>query len=262
MNNKERDRILSKYNHIFKNEKKYYSKMKPLPGKIINLEEQSFFRLVNVEFKKMIGNVKSKKILDVGCGRGDLSLYLAQQGANVIGIDLSNNHIDLCKTRANNLNLKVNFMVMNAQVPDFEDNVFDIIVGSRIIHHLPDIELFTRECKRLLRKKGFITFIEPLKKNPIVELNRKIFAPKKRTKHEHPLFIKDVMIAQKIFGNMEHSEFFILSPFARVIQRFMKNPNIFRVAYKFLNFIEKPLYKINFLRQFHWQIVFKSVKIQ
>ncbi len=122
--------------------------MKPLPGKIINLEEQSFFRLVNVEFKKMIGNVKSKKVLDVGCGRGDLSLYLAQQGANVIGIDLSNNYIDLCKTRANNLNLKVNFIVMNAQVPDFEDNVFDIIVGSRIIHHLPDIKLFTRECKR------------------------------------------------------------------------------------------------------------------
>lgn len=261
MNNKERERILSKYNHIFKNEKKYYSKMKPLPGKIINLEEQSFFRLVNVKFKKMIGNVKGKKILDVGCGRGDLSLYLAQQGANVIGIDLSNNHIDLCKTRANDLNLKVNFMVMNAQVPDFEDNVFDIIVGSRIIHHLPDIELFTRECKRLLRKKGFITFIEPLKKNPIVELNRKIFAPKKRTKHEHPLFIKDVMIAQKTFGNMEHSEYFLISPLAVFFKNFIKKPILFRILYKILNKIESPLSKINYLKQYCWQIVFKCKKI-
>jgi len=221
MNNKERDRILSKYNHIFKSEKKYYSKMKPLPGKIINLEEQSFFRLVNVKFKKMIGNVKGKKILDVGCGRGDLSLYLAQQGANVIGIDLSNNHIDLCKTRANDLNLKVNFMVMNAQVPDFEDNVFDIIVGSRIIHHLPDIELFTRECKRLLT---------------------------------------DVMIAQKTFGNMEHSEYFLISPLAVFFKNFIKKPILFRILYKILNKIESPLSKINYLKQYCWQIVFKCKK--
>ena len=259
MTNKDRDKILSNYNHIFKSEENYYSKMKPRSGKIHNLEDQSFFRLANLKFKNMIGDVKGKKVLDVGCGRGDLSLYLAQEGANVIGIDLSKNYIDLCKARMNQLDLKIEFMVMNAQVPDFEDNTFDIIVGSRIIHHLPDIDLFCRECKRLLKKRGFISFIEPLKKNTIVELNRKFFAPKSRTRHEHPLFIEDVLIARKIFGNIEHHEYFLLSPLAMFFKNFFSRPILFRILYKILNKIESPLSKINFLKQFHWQIVFKCV---
>ncbi len=262
MNNRDRNKILSKYNHIFKNEEIYYSKMKPRSGKILNLEDQSFFRLANLKFKNVIGNVKGKKVLDVGCGRGDLSLYLAQEGANVIGIDLSKNYVDLCKVRRNQLDLKIEFMVMNAQVPDFEDNTFDIIVGSRIIHHLPNIDLFCRECKRLLKKRGFISFIEPLKKNPIVELNRKFFAPKSRTRHEHPLYIKDVLIAQKIFGNIEHHEYFLLSPFAMFFKNFFNKPILFRILYKILNKLESPLPKINFLKQYCWQIVFKCIKIQ
>jgi len=259
MNNKERNKILSKYNQIFKSEEKYYSKKKPRPGKIPKLEDQSFFRLANLKFKNMLGNVKDKKVLDVGCGRGNLSLYLAQEGAIVIGIDLSKNYIALCKARMNELDLKIEFMVMNAQVPDFEDNTFDVIVGSRIIHHLPDIDLFYRECKRLLKKRGFISFIEPLKKNPIVELNRKFFAPKSRTSHEHPLFIKDVLIAQKIFGNIEHNEYFLLSPLAMFFKNFFKKSFLFRIVYKILNKMELPLSKINFLKQYCWQIVFKCV---
>ncbi len=259
MNNKEREKILSIYSQIFKNEEIYYSKKKPRPGKIPKLEDQSFFRKANMKFKIILGNIKDKKILDVGCGKGDLSLYLAQQGANVIGIDLSKNFIDLCKARLKELDLKIDFRVMNAQVPDFEDNTFDIIVGSRIIHHLPDNDIFYRECKRLLKNNGFVSFIEPLKKNPIVELNRKFFAPKGRTRHEHPLFIKDVLVAQKVFGNIEHHEYFLLSPLAMFFKNFFSKPILFKILYKILNIIESPLSKINFLKQYCWQVVFKCV---
>ncbi|MFX1574113.1 MAG: hypothetical protein ACFFB0_15320, partial [Promethearchaeota archaeon] len=62
-----------------------------------------------------------------------------------------------------------------------------------------------------------------------------------------------------IFGNIEHYEFFLISPFARVLQRFIKSKTVFRTTYKFLNFIEKPLYKINFFKKYCWQIVFKFV---
>jgi len=260
MDDQEKKKTLSKFNHIFRNEEKYYNKKILRPGKKFDLEDENFFKQVNIKLKNMLGNIEGKKVLDIGCGRGNLSFYLARKGASVIGIDLSKNFIKFCKNQMNLLNLNVDFRVMNAQIPDFEDNTFDIIVGSRILHHLPDIELFFRECKRLLKKKGFITFIEPLKKNPIVEMNRKHLNPKKRTKHEHPLFLSEVMIAKKIFGNIKHAEYYIISPSTMLFKILFKKPRIYKILYKFLQFLEFPLYKINFFRQYCWQAVFKSIK--
>jgi len=260
MDDQEKKYTLSKFSHIFRNEENYYNKKILRSGKTFDLEDESFFRQVNIALKRMLGNVEGKKVLDIGCGRGNISFYLARKGANVIGIDLSKNFINFCKKKINKVNLKVDFRVMNAQIPDFENKTFDIIVGSRIIHHLPDIELFFRECKRLLKKKGFITFIEPLKKNPIVEMNRRHLNPKKRTTHEHPLLLSEILKAKKIFGNIMHAEYYIISPSTMLFKIFFRKPRIFRVLYKFLQYIEFPLYKINFLRQYCWQTVFKSIK--
>ncbi len=260
MDDQKKRNTLSKFNHIFRNEESHYNRKKLHSKKILNLEDESFFRRVNLKFIKMLGNVKSKVILDVGCGRGNLSFYLAQKGAHVIGIDLSKNFINYCKNQMKILNLKIDFRIMNAQIPDFEDNSFDLIVGSRIVHHLPDTELFFHECERLLKKKGFITFIEPLKKNPIVNMNRKYLKPKERTFYEHPLFLSEVMNAKKVFGNIQHAEYFFISPSAMLFNRLFKKPRIFKIIYKFLQFIEIPLYKIEFLRHYCWQVIFKSIK--
>jgi 2-polyprenyl-3-methyl-5-hydroxy-6-metoxy-1,4-benzoquinol methylase len=260
MEKEDRTELLSKYERIFKSEENYYDKRIIHPSPKYDLEDEQFFRKANVKFKSMLGDMKGKKILDIGCGKGNLSFYLAKMGADVIGIDLSKNFIDFCRREFKNTNLKLEFKVMNAQIPDFEENTFDMIVGSRTIHHLPDLGLFFKECHRLLKEKGYIVFIEPLKKNPIVELNRKYFAPKCRTKHEHPLRMSDVMKAKTIFGNIQHHEYFLISPFAMVLLRLIKNSSLYKTSYKVLNFIEKPLYKIKFLRDYCWQIVFKCIK--
>ncbi|MHA1987499.1 MAG: class I SAM-dependent methyltransferase [Promethearchaeota archaeon] len=262
MDLEERQKLLSDYEDIFKNEREYYSNKNPTSITEFELEREQFFKKANVKLKQILGDIKGKKVLDVGCGTGSLSFYLAQEGAIVIGIDLSRDLIDYCKAQSKNLGLPIDFREMNAQIPDFEEKSFDIILGSRIIHHLPDINLFFNVCKRLLKKNGFIAFIEPLKKNPIVELNRKFFAPKERTEHEHPLYIRDIVNAGKIFGNLEHHEFFLISPLAMYFSRFINKPFIFTTAYKILNFFEKPLYKIKFLKEYCWQTVFKCKKIE
>jgi len=261
MNKEERNKALSKYEHVFKNEVGYYNKKQGSSIQSFNFEDEQFFRLANIKFKSLIGLVEGKNILDVACGRGQISFYLAKQGANVIGIDLSASLIEQCMRGVAKLNLNLEFRVMNAQIPDFEDGKFDIIIGSRAIHHLPDLNLFFRECKRLLKKKGYIVFIEPLKKNPIVELNRKYVAPKRRTKFEHPLLISDVLKAKNKFGNIQHYEYFLISPFAMVINKFIKNRTLFKTTYKILNFIEKPICKIDFFHKYCWQTVFKCIKI-
>ena len=261
MDDQEKKNALSRFNHIFRNEELHYNRKKLHSGNIIDLEDESFFKRVNQKFIRMLGNVKGKKILDIGCGRGNLSFYLAQKGAHVVGIDLSKNFIDFCKNEMKRLNLEIDFRIMNAQIPDFEDGSFDLIVGSRIVHHLPDIELFFRECRRILKMKGHIIFIEPLKKNPIVNMNRKYLKPKERTFYEHPLFLSEVKIAKKVFGNIQHAEYYIISPSAILFKRFFKNSKIFRIIYKVLQLIEIPLYEIEFLRHYCWQTIFKSVKI-
>ncbi|MBY9007063.1 MAG: class I SAM-dependent methyltransferase [Candidatus Lokiarchaeota archaeon] len=260
MDKEERDKILTKYEHVFKNEESYYGKKKVRSTQTFNLEDEQFFRLANIKFRNLIGLLDGKKILDIGCGRGHISFYLAREGANVIGIDLSESLIDHCKQEAEKLKLNLEFKIMNAQIPDFEDQTFDIIIGSRAIHHLPNLDIFFKECKRLLKKKGYIVFIEPLKKNPIVELNRKYFAPKLRTKFEHPLLISDILKAKNIFGNIQHYEYFLISPFAMVIGRVIKNRHLFKTAYKILNILEKPICKIRFFQDYCWQTVFKCTK--
>lgn len=260
MNLEERLKILANYSHIFDNEIKYYGKNITSSSGDYDLESESFFRKANLKFKKILGDVKNKKILDVGCGVGSLSFYLAKKDANVIGIDLSKNSIEFCKKEAQKKELTIEFKEMNAQIPDFEDESFDIIVGSRVVHHLPDIELFFKECRRLLKQKGYIVFIEPLKKNIIVELNRKFFAPQRRTRHEHPLFISNVLLAKSVFGNIEHREYFLLSPLAMFFRDFVKNATLFKALYKVLNIIEAPLTRIKILKQYCWQTVFKSIK--
>lgn len=260
MNLEERQKILSKYKQIFENEKKYYSKAVGSSSGDYDLEAESFFRRVNLKFKEKLGDVKNKKILDVGCGSGDLSFYLAQKGAIVTGIDLSKNSIEVCKDEAKLRGLNIDFREMNAQIPDFENKSFDIIVGSRVIHHLPNLELFFKECKRILKYKGYIVFIEPLKKNIIVELNRKFFAPEKRTHHEHPLYVSDIEVAKAVFGNLEHYEYFLVSPLAMFFRDFIKNNALLKGFYKILNIIESPLTKIKVLKQYCWQTVLKCSK--
>lgn len=261
MNLKERQKLLTRYKDVFESEKNYYHKRISSSSGEQDLESESFFRKANLKFKEMLGIVKNKRILDIGCGVGSISFYLAQKGAKVTGIDLSANLIEYCKKEAKRRKLEIQFKEMNAQIPDFEDESFDIIVGSRVVHHIPEIEVFFKECMRLLKKGGFIAFIEPLKKNIIVELNRKIFAPNKRTIHEHPLLISDVLLAKSIFGNVEHYEYFLLSPLAMFFKDFVKINSVFGVLYKVLNKIEAPLIKLKPLKPYCWQTVFKSVKI-
>ncbi|MFX1326208.1 MAG: class I SAM-dependent methyltransferase, partial [Promethearchaeota archaeon] len=147
MNLEERQKLLIRYKHVFESEKKYYHERFSSSSGEQDIETESFFRKVNLKFKEMLGTVKNKRILDIGCGIGSISFYLAQKGAQVTGIDLSANLIEYCKKEAKKRKLEIQFKVMNAQIPDFEDESFDIIVGSRVVHHIPEIEVFFKECK-------------------------------------------------------------------------------------------------------------------
>ena len=73
--------------------------------------------------KKIIKNVKSKKVLDVGCATGTHSKILAEKGAAVYGLDISEEMIRLAKTKVP----KGKFIVADMKELPFPKEMFDVV---------------------------------------------------------------------------------------------------------------------------------------
>lgn len=112
-----------------------------------------------------------QKILDIGCGVGTISFYLASKGHEVLGIDISNNAINACRESAKRLRLKKNahFRVINfpKQIPDER---FDLIICSEVIEHLYDDDLALKKIFLLLKPGGIAFISTPSINAPLYKL--------------------------------------------------------------------------------------------
>jgi tocopherol O-methyltransferase len=118
-----------------------------------------------------------QNILDVGCGIGGSSLYLAQKfGARVTGITLSPVQADRAKQRAKGAGLESTtaFQVANALDMPFDDNSFDLLWSLESGEHMPDKAKFLQECYRVLKPGGKMIFVTWCHRptNPTNPLNR------------------------------------------------------------------------------------------
>ena len=110
----------------------------------------------------LLGNVKDKKILHLQCHFGQDSLSLARMGADVTGIDLSDNAIEAAKNMATQMNINARFICCDLyQLPQHLDEQFDIVFTSYgTIGWLPDIALWATIVARFLKPKGTFVFVE------------------------------------------------------------------------------------------------------
>jgi 2-polyprenyl-3-methyl-5-hydroxy-6-metoxy-1,4-benzoquinol methylase len=74
------------------------------------------------------------KILDVGCGTGNTAIYFAAHGLKVTGIDFVEAAISKARTKANQKNLSVNFLVKDAMTLREWDEKFDSVIDSGLFH--------------------------------------------------------------------------------------------------------------------------------
>lgn len=98
------------------------------------------------------------KVLDVGCGVGGTSRYLAKQlgpKAQVSGITLSPNQVKRATELAEEQNVpNADFRVMNALEMEFPDNSFDVVWACESGEHMPDKEAYINEMMRVLKPGG------------------------------------------------------------------------------------------------------------
>lgn len=199
-------------------------------------------------------NCLNKKVLDYCCGEGKNTIFLAENGAEAFGIDISPVSIENSRKKAESKELKnISFLVMDGEKLDFPDNFFDLVICSGVLHHL-NIEKAYQELSRVLKPDGKIICDEPLAYNPIFQLYRKL-TPRLRTKWEmeHILSRKEIKLAEKYFGKIRTRFFHLATLFA---VPFRNIPFIFKPFLALLGLIDSILLRIPFVRWLSWQIVF------
>ena len=104
----------------------------------------------------------NQKFLEVGCGSGGVSRYIAEKYLlNVTGTDLDPELIQLARENIDDTS-DVQFLEADATDLPFQDNHFDIVLSFGVMHHIPNWLDALREIKRILRTKGYLVYFDIL----------------------------------------------------------------------------------------------------
>jgi 2-polyprenyl-6-hydroxyphenyl methylase/3-demethylubiquinone-9 3-methyltransferase len=142
-----------------------------------------------------IENVFDKKMIDVGCGGGILSESLAKLGANVTGIDMGDEPLNIAKLHSLESNVKVDYQKITAEEKALEcPETFDVVTCMEMLEHVPDPASIIAACASMVKPNGFV-FFSTLNKS-IMSYLMAIIAAEKVLKivpdgtHDHKSFIR------------------------------------------------------------------------
>lgn len=101
-----------------------------------------------------------ERILDLGCGTGKHSIFLARIGFSVYATDLSSTGVEIARQKAKSLSLDICFEQHDMKTIPYMDDFFDAVICTWTIYHgtLDDIRRTISEVFRVLKPNGmFIT---------------------------------------------------------------------------------------------------------
>lgn len=101
-----------------------------------------------------------KKVVDIGCGGGILAESMAKLNADVTGIDLAQDSLDVAKLHALESGLKnVNYQNINAEAfAEQNSELFDVVTCMEMLEHVPDPEAIVAAAAKACKKNGKVFF--------------------------------------------------------------------------------------------------------
>ena len=195
------------------------------------------------------------EILDYGCGIGSFTEKIIKYNPKkIIGIDISEVSIDKAKKKAEELKINVDYRVDNCEKTSFDNNSFDIVYGTGILHHL-QTEKCLDEIYRILKSNGNLIFIEPLGTNPIINLYRKL-TPNSRSKDEHPLVNQDFKYINKKFIDTKIKYYGFLTLIFFPFYKFPKESKLFSLLVS----LDQFLFRYKLFKMLAWSVLITAKK--
>lgn len=122
-----------------------------------------------------LGDVAGQRVVDFGCGSGANTALLAGRGAHVWAIDISEDLLRLGRRRlaVSGRAGEATFIAGSAHDMPFPDASIDVVFGIAILHHL-DLDLVSREVRRVLKPGGRAIFQEPVRNSAVIRFVRSL----------------------------------------------------------------------------------------
>jgi len=159
---------------------------------------------------RRMGSLHGKRLLDIGAGLGESSVYFALKGARVTTVDVSPGMVETAVKLGKKFGVELEGIVAGAEDLVVQDGSYDVVYIANTIHHVQNRALLFERMSRALKPGGMFFSYDPLAYNPAINIYRRM-ATKVRTPDESPLTVLDLKLARKYFRNVGHREFWILS---------------------------------------------------
>lgn len=118
------------------------------------------FEKETLQTLRLAGIKKGMRCLDLGCGTGTTSLllgYLVGKSGEVIGLDVNQERIRICKRRVARKGINnVKFVLAGVYDTKFKDSSFDFVFSRFLFQHLTDPQRALKEMLRITRKGGIV----------------------------------------------------------------------------------------------------------
>jgi 2-polyprenyl-3-methyl-5-hydroxy-6-metoxy-1,4-benzoquinol methylase len=212
-------------------------------------------------FQSVIDSIPQGKVLDFGCGDGWASMIMAKKGFDVYGIDISIELINRARKIAKEMNLTnfAHFDEMAGEDLKFEENYFDFVFGSAVLHHT-DFNLALNNIHRVLKPGGKGLFIEPMNQNILLKIWR-FLTPWRRSPTEKALTTCETNLIKYTFPAAKLNFFIFTSMFSAGLIKLFPHVSILNKLNLFLIRLDHHLINLfPFLGKYCAVVVIELIK--